>query len=126
MHRRLILKSQSKKQKGRILQQLVRDALLKLGAEYGLQEGDIESRSMGANGVDVILSPAAKKALGNIAIECKNVEKLSIPYAFWLHAGKYPVATSILVHKTNYHDPLVTLRLSDYIVMLSKSLRCAS
>ncbi len=38
---------------------------------------DVTSRSMGANGEDVLLSPKARK-LFPVSIECKNVERLNL------------------------------------------------
>ena len=44
------IKTQSAKAKGRNLQKHVRDVILKV---FGLEEGDVESCSMGASGVDI-------------------------------------------------------------------------
>lgn len=109
------LKPQSAKAKGRNLQQFLRDSMLKIGMFYGLEPGDIESRSMGANGVDVMLSPAAQKVFGNVAIECKNQESLNVPSVFYEHSKKYPDRVAWLVTKKNHKEPLVTLRLADFL-----------
>jgi len=42
-----------------------------------LEEGDIKSTTMGEHGVDIQLSPAAKKLIP-YAVECKCQEKLNI------------------------------------------------
>lgn len=112
----------SKKSKGRALQKTVRDALLSLGKEYGLEPGDIVSTSMGASGVDVQLSPAAKRLFGDLACECKNVENLVIPTVFHQHAAKYPGRVALLVSKRNNTIPLITMKFSDYLELLSKAL----
>lgn len=114
--------TQSKKAKGRNLQKTVRDALLKLGEPYGLEPGDVRSTSMGASGVDVIMSPAAKKMLGDLAIECKNQESLSVPKTYFDHAAKYKQSFNILVHKKNKSEPLVTITLADFITLLGKTI----
>lgn len=116
---------QSAKAKGRRLQQLVCKGLMTVGANLGLQPGDIRSCSMGANGLDVILSPAAQQALGKLAIECKNKEALNVPSVFWAHAAKYAEQTPMLAHKKNDTDILITLRFTDYLQLLQRSL-CAS
>ena len=54
------MKTRSAKQKGRRLQQNVRDLLLEALSEY-LEEDDIRSTSMGAPGEDLLLSPLARK-----------------------------------------------------------------
>ena len=65
---------QSKKSKGRSWQQeCAREAVDALG----LEPDDIRSTSMGANGVDLVLSPAAKKKW-DVAVECKNVNRLNL------------------------------------------------
>jgi hypothetical protein len=65
----------SAKAKGRRLQQEVVAAIL--AAFPHLQPDDVTSRSMGAGGTDVLLSPAAKHFFP-FAVECKNVEAVNI------------------------------------------------
>lgn len=69
------MRPQSAKAKGRRLQQWVRDTLLTLCP--ALTPDDIRSTSMGAQGEDIQLSPAAR-AVYPYSIECKNVERLNI------------------------------------------------
>jgi hypothetical protein len=66
----------SKKAKGRRLQQYVRQVILENFTV--LEEDDVRSTSMGASGMDVLLSPKAQGVFP-FAIECKNQEKLN----FW-------------------------------------------
>jgi hypothetical protein len=66
---------QSRKAKGRRLQQHVRDRVLETFEQ--LEDGDVRSTSMGASGVDVLLSPLAQK-LFPFAVECKNQERLNL------------------------------------------------
>lgn len=115
--------SRSCKAKGRRLQQLIRDALYKTFEGCGLEEGDITSTIMGCSGVDIQFSPAAAKAIGPLAIEAKNVEKLNTITVFWEHHGKYNKGGSlpILVHKRNNTKPLVTLTLEDFLRIYKKS-----
>lgn len=67
-----MLKTSSAKAKGRKHQQNIRDAIMR--AFPHLQEGDIESRSMGSGGVDLMFSPLARKTLP-ISIEAKKTKK---------------------------------------------------
>jgi hypothetical protein len=67
---------QSRKGKGRKLQQLIRDKLLDKHKEQ-LVEGDIESRGMGQSGTDIVLSPLAQTYIP-FDIEAKNQESISI------------------------------------------------
>lgn len=63
------MKTQSKKAKGRLGQQEIRDKLLK--AFPHLEPGDVLSCSMGASGNDILLSPKAKESIP-LAIEVKR------------------------------------------------------
>ena len=66
------MKPQSAKAKGRRLQQQFRELLIE---ELGIHPEDIESRSMGAGGEDLIMARATREKFP-YSIECKNVEKL--------------------------------------------------
>jgi hypothetical protein len=110
------------KAKGRVLQQTFRDCLRNAGHNHGLFFDDIKSTGMGQSGVDIQLSPAARKVFGNLTVECKNMEALNVVKVFWDHAVKYPESCPLLVHKRNKTMPLVTLRLSDFMVMFERSL----
>ena len=69
------MKTSSCKQKGRKLQQKVRDIILE--SFDNLREDDVRSTSMGAGGEDVLLSPAARDVFP-FSVECKNQEKLNV------------------------------------------------
>ena len=62
------MKTQSAKAKGRRLQQWFRDLLIE---QLEVHPEDIESRSMGAGGEDLIMARAAR-AKFPYSIECKN------------------------------------------------------
>ena len=62
------MKAQSAKAKGRRLQQWVRDQLIE---QLEVHPEDIESRSMGAGGEDLIMARAARQKFP-YSIECKN------------------------------------------------------
>ena len=76
------MKVQSGKAKGRRLQQWVRDFLIE---SLDIHPEDIESRSMGAGGEDLIKSRAARAAIPN-SIECKNQERMNI-WSAWEQAN---------------------------------------
>ena len=69
------MKPRSAKNKGKRLQNKVRDLLLEKFTQ--LEEDDVRSTTMGDSGEDVLLSPAARK-LFPFSVECKNQEKLNI------------------------------------------------
>ena len=70
------MKTSSAKAKGRKLQQLVRDMILKYSPSLELD--DVKSTSMGAGGEDIQLSPAARRQYP-VSIECKS----RASYAFY-------------------------------------------
>jgi len=105
------MKPQSAKAKGRVLQQWVRDKLIEM---LDVHPEDIESRSMGAGGEDLIMARAARKSFP-MSIECKNVEKLNIWDAYeqaFANCGDYQ---PIVVMKKNGKKPLVVVDAEYYI-----------
>ena len=68
------MKTQSAKAKGRRLQQWFRDLLIE---ELEIHPEDIESRSMGAGGEDLIMARAAREKFP-YSIECKNQESVNL------------------------------------------------
>lgn len=121
------MRPQSCKAKGRRLQQQVRDALRELGRPYGLVDGDIESRGMGQNGVDVILSPAAQRVF-DLLVECKNTEALSVVTTFLTHYNKYASqpGLKLLIHSRNNVKPLVTMQFTDFLNLLETTCKSKS
>jgi hypothetical protein len=119
------MRPSSCKAKGRRHQQFICKALQELGAPYGLEPEDIKSTSMGVSGVDVQLSPAAKRLFGNLCIEGKNVEKLNVVGVFQEHCAKYtdPSAINLLIHSRNRTEPMVTMRFADFAALLKAALK---
>ena len=68
------MKTQSAKSKGRRLQQWVRNILIE---KLDVHPEDVESRSMGSSGEDLIMARSARSKFP-YSIECKNQEKLNI------------------------------------------------
>ena len=69
------MKPRSAKNKGKRLQNKVRDLILE--KFNSLESDDVRSITMGESGEDILLSPAARK-LFPFSVECKNQEKLNI------------------------------------------------
>ena len=68
----MAIKPSSAKAKGRNLQKWVRDQLIE---QLEIHPEDIESRSMGAGGEDLIMARAARTKFP-FSIECKNCEQI--------------------------------------------------
>lgn len=109
------MKPQSAKAKGRIFQQSVRKKLIE---QLDIHPEDIESRSMGAGGEDLIMARAAREKFP-LSIECKNVEKLNVYDAYEqaeANSGNYE---PVLFMKKNRKKPLVVVD-ADYFISLFK------
>ena len=109
------MRTQSKKAKGRRLQQWVRDLFIE---KLEVHPEDIESRSMGAGGEDLIMSRSAREKFP-YSIECKNQESLNIWKSYeqaQQNSGNYE---PIVVLKRNNVKPLVLVD-ADYFVELHK------
>ena len=107
------MKTQSAKAKGRKLQQWMRNLLIE---KLEVHPEDIESRSMGAGGEDLIMARAAREKFP-MSIECKNQEKVNVWEAYKQaedNSGNYE---PVVVIKRNKVKPLVVVD-SEYFVTL--------
>ena len=118
-----MMRPQSAKAKGRRLQQQFRDLLIE---ELGIHPEDIESRSMGAGGEDLIMARAAREKFP-FSIECKNVEKLNVWEAYnQAKENSTPSRLSgnayepLVVMKKNNHKALVVLDAEKFVEICQK------
>ena len=102
------MQTQSCKSKGRRLQQWIRNLLVE---RLNIHPEDIESRSMGAGGEDLIMSRAARKSFP-YSVECKNQEKINIWSAYEQASQNSGDYVPIVVIKRNRSKPLVVIDLS--------------
>ena len=110
------MRPQSAKAKGRRLQQWVRDQLIE---QLEVHPEDIESRSMGAGGEDLIMARDARSKFP-FSIECKNQENLNIWDAYdqaCANSGDYE---PIVFIKKNGKKPLVVLD-AEYFIRSKKN-----
>ena len=105
------MKPQSAKAKGRRLQQQFRELLIE---ELGIHPEDIESRSMGAGGEDLIMARAAREKFP-YSIECKNVEKLNVWEAYKQAEENSKDYEPLVVMKKNNHKALVVLDAEHFV-----------
>ena len=99
------MKPQSAKGKGRRFQQWVRDMLIE---HRDVPPEDIESRSMGAGGEDLIMARDARQKFP-FSIECKNVEKFNVYEAYAQACANAKGHEPILFMKKNHKKPLVVV-----------------
>ena len=107
------VKTQSAKAKGRRFQQWVRDQLIE---KLDVHPEDVESRSMGAGGEDLIMARAARESFP-YSVECKNQEKINIWESYKQAEENSKDYEPIVVLKRNNHKPLVLVD-AEYFVKL--------
>ena len=105
------MKPQSAKAKGRRLQQQFRELLIE---ELGIHPEDIESRSMGAGGEDLIMARAARQKFP-YSIECKNVEKLNVWEAYKQAEENSKDYEPVVVMKKNNYKTLVVIDAEHFV-----------
>tara|TARA_R100001198_G_scaffold62954_1_gene36811 strand:- start:1396 stop:1743 length:348 start_codon:yes stop_codon:yes gene_type:complete len=114
-----LVKPQSAKAKGRRLQQWFRDLLIH---KLDIHPDDVESRSMGAGGEDLIMARAARKKFP-YSIECKNQEKINIWKSYFQAQENSKDYEPIVVVKRNNHKPLLLVDAEHFIDLHSKNER---
>ena len=110
------MKTQSAKAKGRRLQQWFRDLLIE---NLGVHPEDVESRSMGAGGEDLIMARAAREKFP-MSIECKNQEKVNVWESYKQaedNSGKYE---PVVIIKRNKSKPLVVVDAEYFVSLFNK------
>lgn len=106
----------SKKRKSALLQNLVRDKILK--AFPHLKRQDVVTANTGQTGPDLVLSKVARKLVG-VNFECKNQQKMKTVYDWYRQASKGNHGlTPVVVSKMNTRDPLVILDMNDFFDLI--------
>jgi hypothetical protein len=110
------MKTSSAKQKGRKLQQWMRDLLIK---KLDVHPEDIESRSMGSQGEDLIMARAAREKFP-LSIECKNQESVNVWKSYEQAAENSGEYEPVVVIKRNKSKPLVLIDAEYFVSMFKK------
>ena len=113
------MNTRSRKNKGKRLQNKVRDLLLEQFNDL-LEQDDVRSTTMGESGEDIQLSPAARKLIP-YAIECKNQESLSIWKALEQAENNSNGYEPLLIFKRNRSKTYVTMDIKEFLRLLSES-----
>ncbi|MFH2028639.1 MAG: hypothetical protein ABIJ08_05845 [Nanoarchaeota archaeon] len=119
------MKPRSAKNKGKRFQNEIAEKISNLLNIPTEKDGDIESRSMGLSGVDIILRGNAIKML-NVAIECKNSESWSVPQ--WIDQARANAkngAEWIIFAKKNRFDPVVIMDADKFFILLKQVINLA-
>ena len=106
----------SKKRKSALLQNLVRDKVLK--AFPHLKKKDVVTACNGQVGPDLVLSKVARKLVG-VNFECKNQNKMKTIYNWYKQASKGSnKLMPCVVMKMNTRSPLVVIDLDDFMDLI--------
>jgi len=107
------MKPSSAKNKGRLLQQWVRDGLL--SRLKGVEPDDVKSTPMGVNGPDVMLSPAARRKWP-WTVECKSRSAFSV-YSIMDQAESNLSKNTkpVVIIKGNRKNPLALVYAKDFL-----------
>jgi hypothetical protein len=111
------MKSRSAKNKGKRLQNNVRDLLLETFNQ--LEPDDIKSAIMGESGEDIKLSPAARRLIP-YSFECKNQEALNIWKSLEQaeeNSGDYD---PVLIFKRNRTKTYAVINIEKFIELINE------
>jgi len=111
-----MIKTSSAKSKGRELQKYIRDRITSV---FQLREGDVESTSMGASGVDIKLSPAARDVFP-ISVEAKKTKKTpSLAELRQARANRYEGTIGAVVwspHGTGPDQSVIMMDFNEFLI----------
>ena len=112
------MKPRSAKNKGKRLQNKIRDLLLE---KFDILEpDDVRSITMCDSGEDILLSPAARK-LFPFSVECKNQEKLNIWGALEQAEDNSGNHTPLVIFKRNRSKTYAVLEFDRLLELLNES-----
>ena len=111
------MKPRSAKNKGKRLQNNVRDLILEKFNQ--LEPDDVRSITMGDSGEDILLSPAARK-LFPFSVECKNQEKLNIWKSLEQSETNCGNHTPMVIFKRNRTKTYVALEFDKLLELLNE------
>ena len=112
------MKPRSAKNKGKRLQNKIRDLILE---KFDILEpDDVRSITMGDSGEDILLSPAARK-LFPFSVECKNQEKLNIWSSLEQAEKNSGNHTPLVIFKRNRSKTYAVLEFDRLLELLNES-----
>jgi hypothetical protein len=113
------MKPRSAKNKGKRLQNTIRDLILEK-FDSKLEPDDVRSITMGDSGEDILLSPAARR-LFPFSVECKNQEKLNIWSALEQAEENSGDHSPLVIFKRNRSKTYAVLEFEELLKLLDES-----
>ena len=112
------MKTRRAKNKGKRLQNKVRDLLLETFSD--LEPDDIRSAIMGETGEDIKLSPAARRLIP-YSFECKNQEKINIWDSLQQAEENCGVYDPVLIFKRNRSKTYAVINIEKFIELINEN-----
>ena len=112
------MKPRSAKNKGKRLQNKIRDLILEK-FDSKLEPDDVRSITMGDSGEDILLSPAARKVFP-FSVECKNQEKLNIWSSLEQAESNSGKHTPLVIFKRNRTKTYAVLEFDKLLELLNE------
>jgi len=109
------MKQTSRRAKGKKLQKILRDKLLK--AFPHLHQIDIRVAKVGQQGEDIKVSRIARRLIP-YQWECKNQQKFKTIYSFWDQSVRHGKYEPVLVVKQNSRRSLAVIDLDQFIDLI--------
>mgnify|MGYP001158877276 CR=1 FL=1 len=101
--------------KGRKLQNLVRNKILKMFPH--LKDNDVDVATTGENGPDLKLSRIAKRLIP-YQFETKSQQRMKTIYSWYKQSSKKTNLEGVVVMKSNGQDPLVVISLELFLDLI--------
>ena len=101
------MKPSSRKAKGRYLQNIVRDRIIRLYPV--LTKKDIRTSMISENGADVKLLTQTDRKLFPYSVECKNRRDFTTLFSYFAQAKRHVELEPLLVVKMNRKKPLAII-----------------
>jgi len=108
----------SRQQKARYLQNIVKDKIMKL---FNLTKKDIRTSNTGENGEDVKLLSLTARRVFPYATECKNTQQYKSLYHVFKTTNKRNNKEPLLVVKMNRKEPLAVISLEHFFELIQRN-----
>jgi hypothetical protein len=112
------MKQNSRQQKARYLQNIVKDKIMNL---FNLSPQDIRTSNTGENGEDVKLLSITAKRVFPYATECKNTQGFKSLYSVFRKTEKRNKREPLLVIKMNREKPLAIITLEHFFELIQRN-----
>ena len=112
------MKPNSRKAKGRYLQNIMKDRIIKLYPVLG--KDDIRTSLMSETGADIKLTSHTSRKLFPYSIECKNRQDFKTLYNYFNQARRHVALEPLLVVKMNRERPLAVIDLEHLFQLIEK------